>query len=34
MSKGPDDDYEVLADKVGDVNKQIKAILGLEEGDF
>ena len=34
MSMGQDGNYEVLADKVGEVNKQIKAILGLEEGDF
>lgn len=34
MSMGQDGNYEVLADRVGEVNKQIKAILGLEEGDF
>lgn len=34
MVKNPEGDYQVLADKVGDVNTSIKNILGLEEGDF
>lgn len=34
MSMDASGEYEVLADKVGEVNSQIKSILGLEESDF
>lgn len=34
ISKRPGGEYEILADKVGEVNSQIKDILGLEESDF
>src|SRR3712207_3202614 len=34
MVKNSMGEYTVLADKVGDVNSNIKNILGLEEGDF
>ncbi|MHB0742441.1 SbcC/MukB-like Walker B domain-containing protein [Peptostreptococcus anaerobius] len=34
MVKDSSGEYQVIADKVGEVNTSIKSILGLEEGDF